>query len=112
MSDNEIILTRSTRRGVEKLDFEQNDTGWRVVLERPGAKERSRPKEIVKQYATTDDVWKDIELYAREGYKIVLYNELMGIGPTVIAAPRAGTRHASGTGPFPAAPGPGGPAGR
>jgi hypothetical protein len=75
MADGEIALTRSTRRGVEKLDFEQNSTGWRMVLERPGAKERSRPNEIVRHYATTDDVWKDIEKYSREGFKIVLYSE-------------------------------------
>jgi hypothetical protein len=74
MAEDEIVLTRSTRNGVEKLDFDQKSAGWRVVLERPGSKERSRPAAIVKLYATTDDAWKDIGQYAREGFKIVLYS--------------------------------------
>jgi hypothetical protein len=75
MAEGEIVLTRSTRNGVEKLDFDEKGAGWRVVLERPGGKERSRPKESVKQYAAVDDAWKDIEQYTREGFKIVLYSE-------------------------------------
>jgi hypothetical protein len=75
MTNKEIVLTRSTRDGVEKLDFDKKGAGWRVVMERPGGKERSRPKEIVKQYATRDDAWKDVGQYAREGFKIVLYSE-------------------------------------
>ena len=75
MAEGEIVLTRSTRDGVVKLDFDEKGAGWRVVLERPGAKERSRPGEIVRQYATVGDAWKDIEQYAREGFKIALYSE-------------------------------------
>lgn len=75
MAEGEIVLTRSTRDGVEKLDFDDRRAGWRVVLERPGAKEHSRPKEIVKQYASADDAWKDVGQYVREGFKIVLYSE-------------------------------------
>ncbi len=75
MSYGEIVLTRSTRDGVEKLDFDKKGAGWRVVMERPGGKERSRPKEIVKQYAAADDAWKDIGQYAREGFRIILYSE-------------------------------------
>jgi hypothetical protein len=75
MTEGEIVLTRSTRDGVEKLDFDRKGAGWRVVLERPGARERSKPAAIVKGYATTDDAWKDIGQYAREGFKIVLYSE-------------------------------------
>ena len=75
MAEGEIVLTRSTRDGVEKLDFNRSDARWRVVMERPGAKERSRPKEIVKRYASADETWKEIAGYVREGFKIVLYNE-------------------------------------
>jgi hypothetical protein len=75
MAEGELVLTRSTRDGVEKLDFDKKGAGWRTVLERPGAKERSRTKVIVKKYATVGDAWKDIELYMREGFKIVLYSE-------------------------------------
>jgi hypothetical protein len=75
MADGEIVLTRSTRDGVEKLDFDRKGAGWRVVMERPGAKVRTKPKEIVKQYATADDAWKDIGQFAREGFKIALYSE-------------------------------------
>jgi hypothetical protein len=75
MSDNEIVLIQSTRDGVEKLDFDEKGAGWRVVLERPGAKVRSKPAVIVKRYATTDEAWKDVGQYVREGFKIVLYSE-------------------------------------
>lgn len=75
MTEGEIVLTRSTRDGVEKLDFDRKGAGWRVVLERPGAKERSRPGVMVKQYSTVGDTWKDIEQFTREGFKIVLYSE-------------------------------------
>ena len=75
MDEGEIVLTRSTRDGVEKLDFDRKGAGWRVVLERPGAKARSRPKEIVRPYATADDAWKDVGQYVKEGFKIVLYSE-------------------------------------
>jgi hypothetical protein len=37
-----------------------------------GAREAGREG---AHYATTDDVWKDIEKYSREGFKIVLYSE-------------------------------------
>ena len=74
MSDDEIVLTRSTRNRVEKLDFDWKGASWRVVLERPGAKERSKPAVIVKKYPTVNDAWKDIGQYAREGFKIVLYS--------------------------------------
>lgn len=73
MSEGDIVLTRSARNGVEKLDFDRKGAGWRVVMERPGAKERNRPEETVKQYASADDAWKDIEQYARAGFKIALY---------------------------------------
>jgi hypothetical protein len=75
MAEGEIVLTRSTRGGVEKLDFDRRGAAWRVVLERPAAKERAGRKEIVKQYATADDAWKDIGQHVREGFKIVLYSE-------------------------------------
>ena len=75
MPEKEIVLTRSTRDGVEKLDFERRGDSWRVVLERRGAKERTRPKETVRQYATADDAWKDVGQQVREGFKIVLYSE-------------------------------------
>jgi hypothetical protein len=75
MTEGEIVLTRSTRDGVEKLDFDRKGAGWRVVLERPGAKERRRSKEIIRQYATVGEAWKDIEQYARDGFKIALYSQ-------------------------------------
>jgi hypothetical protein len=75
MTEDEIVLTRSTRDGVEKLDFDRKGAGWRVVMERTGGKERTRPKETVKQYAAVDDAWKDIGQYAREGFRIVLYSQ-------------------------------------
>ncbi len=75
MAESEIVLTRSTRDGVEKLDFDRKGAGWRVVLERPGAKVRSKPAVIVKQYATVNDAWKDVEQYVREGFRIALYAE-------------------------------------
>jgi hypothetical protein len=74
MAEGEIVLTRSTRDGVEKLDFDRKGAAWRVVLARPGAKERSRPEEVVREYASADDAWKDIGQYVREGFKIVVYS--------------------------------------
>ena len=74
MPAGEIILTRSTQDGVEKLDFDRKGAAWRVVLARPGAKERHRPKEVVREYASPDDAWKDIGQYVREGFKIVVYS--------------------------------------
>ena len=74
MPENEIVLTRSTRDGVEKLDFDRKGNGWRIVLVRPGSRVRSRPEEIVRQYATADDAWKDIGQFVGEGFKIVVYS--------------------------------------
>lgn len=75
MAEGEIVLTRSTRDGVEKLDFDKKGARWRVVMERPGARDRSRTGEIVKRYASADEAWKDIAGYVKEGFKIALCNE-------------------------------------
>ena len=75
MAEGEIVLARSVRGHVEKLDFDRQGSGWRVVMERPGAKDRSRPRETVKRYADADEAWNDIAGYIREGFKIVLYHE-------------------------------------
>ena len=75
MAEGEIVLARSIRGHVEKLDFDRPGAGWRVVMERPGAKDRSRPPETVKRYADADEAWKDIANYVSEGFKIVLYQE-------------------------------------
>jgi hypothetical protein len=71
--EDEIVLTRSTRDGVEKLDFYREGKRWRVVLVRPGSPVRKRPPERVKKYSGVDDAWKDVETYTKEGYKIALY---------------------------------------
>ena len=73
MADGEIVLTRSTRGGVEKLDFDRRCGRWRVVMERPGAKVRDRPKEVVGRYAGPDEAWRDIAAFMKEGFKIALY---------------------------------------
>lgn len=75
MADGEITLTRSIRNNVEKLDFDRNGTNWRVVMERAGAAEKTHTGVVLKKYPTTDEAWKDITVYARDGFKIALCSE-------------------------------------
>lgn len=75
MAEGEIVLTKSIRGGVEKLDFDLEGSSWRVVMERPGAPERTRRGEVLKRYAGVEDAWKDITEYSRLGYRIALYQE-------------------------------------
>jgi hypothetical protein len=75
MADGEIVLTKSVRGGVEKLDFDRKGASWRVVMERPGAPERTRRGEVLRTYAGVEDAWKDVTEYSRQGYRIALYQE-------------------------------------
>lgn len=75
MAEKEVVLRRSVRNRVEKLEFEREDGGWRAVLSRSGASESMHPAEIIKRYPDTREAWKDVAGYITEGYKIIYYVE-------------------------------------
>lgn len=71
MAEKEIVLIRSVRKGVEKLEFNSTDGTWRAVLIRPRATQEMRPAETIKKYFRTEDAWADVAGYVSQGYKIV-----------------------------------------
>jgi hypothetical protein len=71
MAEKEIVLIRSVRKGVEKLEFNSTDGTWRAVLTRPGAAQDMRPAEPIKRYFSTEEAWKDVAEYVSKGFKIV-----------------------------------------
>lgn len=75
MDRKEVVLRRSVRNKVEKLEFEREDGSWRAVLSRPGASQEKSPEEVIRKYPDTLEAWKDVARYISEGYKILYYVE-------------------------------------
>jgi hypothetical protein len=53
MADGEIVLIKSARNGVEKLDFDRRGTSWRVVMIGSCARAGCRSKYIINQVQGT-----------------------------------------------------------
>lgn len=75
MAAKEVVLRRSVRNRVEKLEFEREDGTWRAVLSRPGAGQDMSPAEVIRIYPDTQEAWKDVAQYISQGYKILYYAE-------------------------------------
>ena len=75
MAETNIVLIRSVRNRVEKLEFNREDGTWRVVLTRPDVGQKLHPAEVVKKYGDTIEAWNAVTEYVRQGFKIVYFVE-------------------------------------